>query len=112
MAMPILPILSAATAAADGPPAWLQFLPLVAMGGIMWLLFLRPQMRAQKEQKAKLEAIKKGDSVLTGGGLIAKVIKVDDAYLDLELGANIRVKALKSTIVDIIPPGGTAAAND
>ena len=112
MAMPILPVLATAAASADGPPAWLQFLPLVAMAGIMWLLFLRPQMRAQKEQKAKLEAIKKGDSVLTGGGLIAKVIKVDDAYVDLELGANMRVKALKSTIADVIPPGGTAAAND
>ena len=112
MAMPILPVLATAAASADGPPAWLQFLPLVAMAGIMWLLSLRPQMRAQKEQKAKLEAIKKGDSVLTGGGLIAKVIKVDDAYVDLELGANMRVKALKSTIADVIPPGGTAAAND
>ena len=113
MAMPILPILTAAAAASgEGPPAWLQFMPLIAMAGIMWFLFLRPQMRAQKEQKSKLEAIKKGDTVLTGGGLIAKVIKVDGDYVELELGTNLRVKALKSTIADVIPPGGTAAAND
>ncbi|MEY2925711.1 MAG: preprotein translocase subunit YajC [Pseudomonadota bacterium] len=78
----------------------------------MWFLILRPQMRQQKEHKAKLEGIKKGDSVLTGGGLIAKVVKVDDAYVDLELGANMKVKALKSTIVDVIPPAGAKAAND
>ena len=109
----VLPILAAAAgAASEAPPAWLQFLPLVGMAGIMWFLFLRPQMRAQKEQKAKLDAIKKGDNVLTGGGLIAKVLKVDDAYVELELAPNIKVKALKSTIADIIPPAGSTAAND
>ncbi len=102
----------AAASGAGGPPAWMQFMPLVAMGVIMWFLFLRPQMRQQKEHKAKLDAIKKGDSVLTGGGLIAKVVKVDDAYVDLELGANMKVKALKLTIVDVIPPAGAKAAND
>lgn len=112
MAMSILPVLSAAAAAGESPPAWLQFAPLIAMAAVMWFLFLRPQMRAQKEQKAKLDGIKKGDAVLTGGGLLAKVVKVDDVYVELELGANMRVKALKSTIADVIPPAGSAAAND
>jgi preprotein translocase subunit YajC len=113
--MTILNLLAAAAApAAGGPPAWLASpIPMfVGMGLIMWFLILRPQMRQQKEHKAKLEGIKKGDSVLTGGGLIAKVVKVDDAYVDLELGANMKVKALKSTIVDVIPPAGAKAAND
>jgi len=48
--------------------------------------------------------------VLTGGGLLAKVIKIDDHYAELELGPNVRVKALKSTIADVVPPAG--AAND
>ena len=109
MSFASLALLDAAVAAGDGPPALLQFLPLVAMGFAMWFLFLRPQMRQQKEHKSKLDGIKKGDTVLTGGGLIAKVLKVDDNYADLELGANVRVRALKSTIADIIPPGGQAA---
>ena len=50
--------------------------------------------------------------MLTGGGLLAKVTKVDDHYVDLELGPNVKVKALKSTIADVIPPGGTSPAND
>jgi preprotein translocase subunit YajC len=114
MSSPILSILAqtAAAGSADGPPAWMQFLPLVAMGAIFWLLILRPQMRQQKEQRAKIAGIKKGDSVLTGGGLLAKVLKVDDTYAELELGPNVKVKALKTTISDVIPPVGAKPAND
>ncbi len=107
----MLSMLSAA-ASADAPPAWLQFLPLVAMGVIFWFLILRPQMRQQKELRTKIAGIKKGDQVLTGGGFLAKVIKVDEHYADLELGPNVRVKALKSSITDVIPPAGSAPAND
>lgn len=107
----MLSMLSAA-ASADAPPAWLQFLPLVAMGVIFWFLILRPQMRQHKELRTKIAGIKKGDQVLTGGGFLAKVIKVDEHYADLELGPNVRVKALKSSITDVIPPAGSAPAND
>ncbi len=110
MSNPLLTILAAGAAAAnDGPPAWLQYLPLVAIGGMMWFLFLRPQMRQQKEHKTKLDALKKGDQVLTGGGLIGRVVRIDDTYVDVELAPGMKVKALKSTITDVIPPGGTAA---
>lgn len=113
MTMSSLEILAAAAAGAPGaPPAWVQFLPFIAVGVIFWFLILRPQMRQQKEQKAKIEAIKKGDQVLTAGGLLGKVIKVDEHYAELELGANVKVKALKSTISDVIPPTGSKPAND
>jgi preprotein translocase subunit YajC len=106
-------LLSVLAAGASGsPPAWLQFLPLVGMGLVMWFLFLRPQMQQQKAHKAKLAAIKKGDNVLTGGGFLAKVLKVEDEYLDLELSPNVKVRAVKSTITDIIPPAGSKPAND
>ena len=109
-----LTVLAAGTAAAapEAPPAWLQFLPLVAMGVIFWLLIIRPQMKRQKEHQTKVAAIKKGDQVVTAGGLLGKVIKVDDHYVDLELGPNVKVKAVKATIGDVIQPGGTAPAND
>ena len=105
-------MLLAPAAAADAPPAWLQFLPLVAMVVIFWFLILRPQMRQQKQQRAKIAAIKKGDQVITGGGFVAKVLKVDDTYADLELGTNVRVKALKSTIADVLSPTSSKPAND
>jgi preprotein translocase subunit YajC len=111
--MSSLEILAAAAAGAPGaPPARLQFLPFVAVGVIFWFLILRPQMRQQKEQKAKIEGIKKGDQVLTGGGLLGKVLKVDEHYAEIELAPNIKVKALKSTISDVVPPTGSKPAND
>lgn len=112
MSSPTLTLLSAAAAAGAGPPAWMQFAPLVAMVAIFWFLIIRPQMRRQKDLQSKIEGIKKGDQVLTGGGFLAKVTKVDELYAEVELAPNVRVKALKSTIADVIPPGGVAPAND
>lgn len=112
MSASLLPVLAAAATAQDAPPAWLQFLPLVAMGFIFWFLILRPQMRRQKDLQNKLGGLKKGDQVVTAGGLVAKVIKVDDHYAELELAPNVRVKAVKATIGDVIPPAGSTPAND
>ncbi len=102
----------AAGDAGAAPPAWMQFLPLVAMGVIFWLLILRPQMRQQKQQREKIAAIKKGDQVVTGGGLVGKVIKVDETYAELELAPNVKVKAVKTTIADVLSPTGSKPAND
>ena len=98
-----------AAANAGQPPAWMSFLPLVAMGFIFWFLILRPQMRQQKEHRAKIAGLKRNDVVVTAGGLVGKVIKVDETFVELELGTNVRVKAIKATLGDIIPPGGKPA---
>jgi len=95
--------------AADAPPAWSQWLPIIGMILIFWFLIIRPQMKRQKEHQQKIEAIKKGDQVVTAGGLVGKVHKVDDTYVELDIAQGVRVKAVKSTIGDIIPPGGSAA---
>ncbi|CAM3988705.1 Sec translocon accessory complex subunit YajC [Novosphingobium lubricantis] len=108
----MLTILSAAAANAAGPPAWMSFLPLVAMGFIFWFLILRPQMRQQKEHRAKIAGLKRNDVVVTAGGLVGKVIKLDDHYVELELGPNVKVRAVRATIGDVVPPTGAAPAND
>jgi preprotein translocase subunit YajC len=108
----ILAMLVAGGDAGSAPPAWMQFLPLVAMGAIFWLLILRPQMRSQKEQRNKIAAIKKGDQVVTGGGLVAKVLKVDGEYAELELAPNVKVRAVKTTISDVLSLTGSKPAND
>ena len=102
----------AAGAGAEAPPAWIQFMPLVAMGLIFWFLIIRPQMKRAKEQAAKIAAIKKGDQVLTGGGLLGKVVKVDENYAEIEIAQGVKVEAVKSTISDIILPPGSSPAND
>ena len=112
MTSAILPLLAAAASAGQTPPVWISYLPFVAIFGVMWFLMIRPQMKRQRELQNKISSIKKGDQVLTGGGLLGKVIKVDDNYAEVELAPSVRVKALKSTIVDIVPPGGTTPAND
>ena len=104
----MLEFLAAGTAAA-APPGWLQFLPIVGMVAIFWFLLIRPQMRQQKAQRDKIAGVKKGDQVVTAGGLLGKVIKVDEQYAEIEIAQGVRVKAVKSTLGDIIPPGGTPA---
>ena len=109
----MLNILAAAAGAADTPPAWIGWLPIVGMVAIFWFLIIRPQMRQQKEHQAKVAGLKRGDEVVTAGGLVAKVTKVEDTYAELEIAKGVKVRAVKSTIGDVIQPGGAgAAAND
>jgi len=99
----------AAGTAASAPPGWLQFLPIIGMVAIFWFLIIRPQMRQQKLHREKVAGVKKGDQVITAGGLLGKVTKVDEQYAEIEIAQGVRVKAVKSTIGDIVPPGGPAA---
>ncbi|RDC60373.1 UPF0092 membrane protein [Alteripontixanthobacter maritimus] len=104
--------LIAAAAPAAAPPGWVQWLPIVGMIAIFWFLIIRPQMKRAKEHAAKIEGLKKGDQVVTAGGLVGKVVKIDEHYAELELAKGMRVKAVKSTIGDIVPPTSATPAND
>lgn len=105
-------LLLALSAAAPGAaPAWTQLLMFVPLLFIFYFLILRPQQRQMKAHKAKIDAVKRGDQVITGGGLVGKVTKVDDAYVEIDLGGA-KVRAVKATISDVILPGGGAPAND
>jgi preprotein translocase subunit YajC len=104
----------AAGAPASGGMAGLiaNFFPLILIFAIFYFLMLRPQQRRIKEQRAAIDATKKGDTVVTGGGLIGKVVKVDGDEVEIELGPNMRVRALKATLSDVRPLGGGKPAND
>ena len=104
----MLDFLAAGTAAAE-PPFWISMLPIVGMVAIFWFLLIRPQMKRQKDHQTRIAAVKKGDQVVTAGGLLGKVIKVDDQYAEIEIAQGVRVKVVKATISDIVPPGGTPA---
>jgi preprotein translocase subunit YajC len=97
------------TAASSGAASFLSLAPLLLVFVVFYFLMIRPQQRRMKTLQASIEAVKKGDQVVTAGGLVGKVLKVDDTYVELELGTNVRVKAIKATIGDIIPPGGNPA---
>ena len=99
----------ASGAGGAAPPGWVQFLPIIGMVAIFWFLIIRPQMRRQKDHQARIATMKRGDQVVTAGGLIGKITRVDDDYVEVELAQGVRVRAVKSTIGDILPPGGKAA---
>ena len=102
--------LLAAAAPSGGASFFIQTIPLVLVFVIFWLLLIRPQQRRMKEHQAQISAVKKGDRVVTGGGLIGKVTKVGDTEVEVELAQGVRVQAVKSTLSQV---GGTAApAND
>jgi len=98
-----------ASAAAGSAPGWTGFLPIIGMIAIFWFLIIRPQMRQQKAHREKIAGIKKGDQVVTAGGIVGKVMKVDDSYAEIEIAQGVRVKAVKATIGDVIQPGGKPA---
>jgi preprotein translocase subunit YajC len=102
---------AAGPATAGGAGSLLSLaIPWVLIIGIFYLLIWRPQQRAQKAQRARIEAAKKGDTVVTGGGLIGKVTKVDGDEVEIELAPSVKVRAIKSTLSEVRGLG--APAND
>ncbi|MBP6030376.1 MAG: preprotein translocase subunit YajC [Sphingobium sp.] len=96
---------TAGAAGASGSAAFMvQILPLLLIFVVFYFLILRPQSKRMKDHKAKIEAVKKGDQVVTGGGLIGKVAKVEEGVVEVELAQGVKVRALKSTLTDIIDP--------
>ena len=103
----------AAGAPAGGGAGLLQgVVPLILIFVVFWFLIIRPQNKKMKEHRTKIDAVKKGDQVVTGGGLVGKVVKVDEGFVEVELGQNVKVRAVKSTLTDVIDPALAKAAND
>ena len=97
---------------ASGAGVLVQMAPLVLIFVVFYFLLIRPQQKKMKEHKGKIDAVKKGDQVVTGGGLVGKVARVDDIYVDVELAPGMKVKAVKSTLADVIDPTTAKPAND
>ena len=97
---------------ASGAGILVQMAPLVLIFVVFYFLLIRPQQKKMKEHKGKIDAVKKGDQVVTGGGLVGKVARVDDIYVDIELAPGMKVNAVKSTLADVIDPTTAKPAND
>ncbi|MGF7168408.1 preprotein translocase subunit YajC [Sphingobium xanthum] len=89
-----------------------QFIPLILLFAVFYFLLIRPQQQQMKRHRAKIAAVKKGDQVVTGGGLVGKVLRVDDTYVDVEIAPNVKVKAVKGTLSDVVDPLTAKPAND
>ncbi|GAB5436784.1 MULTISPECIES: preprotein translocase subunit YajC [Roseobacteraceae] len=80
-----------------------QFLPLILIFAIMYFLLIRPQQKKVKEHQAMVDAVRRGDQVITQGGLIGKVVKVkDDGEIEVELAENVKVRVVKATIAQVL----------
>lgn len=95
----------AAPAAASTESGLLGMLPLVLMFVVLYFVMIRPQMKRQKEHKAMIEAIAKGDEVVTAGGLVGRVSKLGDSFVHLEVANGVELQLQRSAISQVLPKG-------
>ena len=85
-------------------------LPLVLMFVVLYFVMIRPQMKKQKEHRAMIEALAKGDEVATAGGLLGTVTKLGESYLTLQLAPGMEVQLQRSAIVQVLPKGAISGS--
>lgn len=96
-----------AQAAGAGDPAgsMMQFLPIILMFAVLWFLMIRPQQKKAKEHKAMLDALAKGDEIVTGGGVAGRVAKVGENFVAVEIAQGVEIQVQKPAIMLVLPKG-------
>ena len=93
--------------------ALVQFLPLILIFVVFYFLLIRPQQRKAKDQKSMLDALRRGDRVVTGGGIIGTVARVDNPEeVVVDIAENVRVRVVRSTITSVLAKPDPAAARE
>ncbi len=99
----VTPAYAQAAGGADGGLLSGMLIPMLLVFGIMYMFLIRPQQKKAKEHRATLDSIRRGDQVITQGGIIAKVTKVkDEGELELEIASGVKVRAMRATIVTVV----------
>lgn len=107
----VSPAYAQAAPAAGGAAAVTSFLPLILIFGIMYMFLIRPQQKKMRDLKSMVEALRRGDQVVTGGGILGKVVKVaDDNTIEVEIADGVKVKVVKSTITQVLSKTEPAAS--
>ena len=83
----------------------MSMLPLVLMFVVLYFVMIRPQMRKQKEHRTMIEALAKGDEVVTAGGLLGKVNKLGEGFLGVEIANGVEIQLQRSAVVQVLPKG-------
>jgi preprotein translocase subunit YajC len=86
-----------------------SILMLVVFFAIFWFLLIRPQQKKNKELRKMLSELSKGDEVVTNGGMIGKIAKIDETFVDLEIAESVVVKVQRNAVANILPKGATKA---
>jgi preprotein translocase subunit YajC len=97
----------AATAAADSSPfgGITGMLPILLMFVVLYFVMIRPQMKRQKEHRTMIEALGKGDEVVTTGGMLGKVTKMGESFLTIEIASGVEIQVQRSAVVQVMPKG-------
>jgi preprotein translocase subunit YajC len=95
----------AQAAGGDTSSSLFSLLPLVLMFVVLYFVMIRPQMKRQKEHKAMVEALAKGDEVVTAGGILGKVTRVGDIYVGVELAEGTEIQLQRTAVVQVLPKG-------
>ena len=91
--------------AGAGDPGLMGFLPIILMFVLLYFLMIRPQMKRAKEHKAMIDALQKGDEVVTAGGVLGKVTEVSEAYVKVEIAGGVEVSVQKGAVQTLLPKG-------
>jgi preprotein translocase subunit YajC len=94
-----------AAGAASSTSGLMGMLPLVLMFVVLYFVMIRPQMKRQKETKAMLDALGKGDEVVTQGGLVGKITKLGDTFVSLEIAEGTEVQLQRAAVIQVLPKG-------
>ena len=86
------------------------FLPLIVIFVLFYFMLIRPQMKRGKEQKKMIDALQKGDEVITAGGLLGKITKVGEQFVSLEIADNVTIQVQKQTVQTLLPKGSVKSA--
>lgn len=107
----VTPAFAQAAGASSAGASIASFAPLILIFVIMYFLMIRPQQKRMKEHRAMVEALKKGDEVVTQGGLVGKVISVRDNELEVEIAPGVKVRVVRSSVTGLVDRTKPAAAN-
>jgi preprotein translocase subunit YajC len=94
-----------AQAATGGDQGLFTFLPIILMFVLLYFLMIRPQMKRAKETKSMIEALQKGDEVVTAGGIVGRISKMGEQYVSLEIAPNTEISVQKAAVQMLLPKG-------
>lgn len=109
--MLISPAYAQTAAAPGGGDFFMSLLPLILIFVVFYMLLIRPQQKKMKAHQAMIAAVKRGDQVITSGGVHGKVTKVDDATVMVEVAQNVQIKVSKHTLSDVVDKQAAANSN-
>lgn len=110
MSFPTSPLIAQAAAAQPAGGGMSMIIMMVVLFGLMYFMMIRPQMKRQKEHRALVAGLAKGDEVVTNGGIAGRVSDVGETFITVEIADNVMVKVQKGSVQQVLPKGSLKSA--